>query len=63
MSTRTKWLVRLEDGVWLSPWEGDPGRTLARHHAERFPTKKQARQALKDARQYRPFAGAKVVKL
>lgn len=55
------WIIELEEGVWIAPWSGDPGRTLLQSIAQRFPTKRGARQALTYARQYRPFVNAVVV--
>jgi len=53
-----EYIVRLEDGVWISPWEGDPGRTLDKTSAMVFITRKEAKEALAAAREYRPFVNA-----
>jgi len=52
------WIVRLEDGVWLADWSGDPGRTLVRAFAKIFPTYQLAEMAVLAARKYRPFEDA-----
>ncbi len=52
------WIIELEEGVWIAPWDGDPGRTLVQNNAQRFPSERGARQALRYARQYRPFVNA-----
>jgi len=54
------WIVRLEDGVWLAPWTGDPGRTLVEDSAKTYATKRGAQIALGLARKYRPFKKAEV---
>lgn len=56
-----KFVVQLELGVWLAPWSGDPGRTLALDEARLFQIEGEARRALVATRRYRPFAGAKIV--
>jgi len=53
-----KYTVRLEEGVWLAPWEGDPGRTVIVDYAKRFRSEKNANEALNAARLYRPFKDA-----
>lgn len=53
-------VVRLEKGVYLASWEGDPGRTLLRTNARRFPSSVAARLALSEARRYRSFPTAVV---
>lgn len=55
------WIVELEEGVWIAPWSGDPGRCLAQNNAQRFRSERCARRALSSARQYRPFANAIVL--
>ncbi len=54
------WTVELEPGVWLAPWEGDPGRTLVKDNAKEFASRNKADTALAAAREYRPFAQATV---
>lgn len=39
-------IVELEEGCWLAPWRGDPGRTLVRESAKRFKSARAARAAL-----------------
>jgi hypothetical protein len=54
--------VMLEEGVWLLGWpavcDGDPPRTLNETDAHKFDTMDQAKQALEEARAYRPFENA-----
>ena len=59
-TTVAGYVVELEDGVWIAPWEGDPGRTLVLEHADIFPTGELAYKALAKACRYRNFTGAKV---
>ena len=54
------YIVRLHKGVWLADGVGDPPRTLVRDNAERYPSHFHARQALAEARTYRPFKTAEV---
>lgn len=56
------WIVELEAGCWIAPWEGDPGRTLAMENARRFTTQHKAELALKRARKYREFLSGRVVR-
>ncbi len=53
-------VVELEDGVWLAPWTGDPGRTLDQYSARKFVTIRWALSALKIARKFRAFPNAKI---
>lgn len=48
-------IVELEASVWLAPWDGDPGRTLARESAKTFRTEAAAHKAIEEARKYRRF--------
>ena len=43
------YIVEIEDGVYLAPWDGDPGRTLVKESAKKFKTKSSAMQAKKTA--------------
>jgi hypothetical protein len=56
--------VLLEEGVWLSSatWiaEGGPLRTLNEDNAAEFDSMEGAKQALKDARKYKPFKNATI---
>ena len=53
-------IVELEKGVYLAPWEGDPGRTLDIRTAKKFKTRKDAEFALMGARNWRPFCNATI---
>lgn len=57
--SKGKWhctyVVQLENGVWLAPVDGDPGRTLVLEFAQRFDSRNRAEWALKKARENRPF--------
>lgn len=57
-----RWTVKLEAGVWVAPWDGDPGRTLVRGNAEQFRDRNGAAKALASARQYRPFVNAEILR-
>lgn len=54
------YVVELNQGCWLAPWTGDPGRTLVIEHATIYETRRGARVALGMARRYRPFINAAV---
>ena len=54
-------IVRLEDGVWLAPWSGDPGRTLIKRAARLYATERGAAIALGMARKHRPFKNAVIM--
>jgi hypothetical protein len=43
-------IVEIEKGVWLAPWDGDPGRTLVKDSAKEFKTERAADGALSAAR-------------
>ena len=53
-----KYIVELENGVWLADWPGDPGRTLVRENAKQYTTEHGAAIALGMARKFRPFKNA-----
>ena len=55
-----KYVVELEKGVFIAPWDGDPGRTLNFKNAKKFKNRKHAEIALTKARTYRPFLNAKI---
>ena len=57
-----KYVVELQEGCWLLPGGGDPGRTLVFESAKRYNTEKGAKIALGIARRYRPFLNAKIRK-
>lgn len=40
------WIVEIDEGCWLAPWDGDPGRTLVKESAQRFTSEHGARTAL-----------------
>ena len=50
LKMKTTYVVALEPGVWLAPWEGDPGRTLVLENAKRYPSERSAKRALQKAR-------------
>lgn len=54
------WLVELERGVWVAPWDGDPGRTLRAENAQRFVLHSDAEKALAKARRFHPFKRARI---
>ena len=58
-----KWIVELQEFVYISTWRGDPGRTYCMSCAKRFDSIKQAEASLKRARQYRPFGDARIVEV
>jgi hypothetical protein len=59
----TRFTVQLEPGVWLAPWDGDPGRTLVRDNAKKFLSEGEAARALEAARRCRAFAAATIESL
>ena len=54
------YVVELQKGVWIAPWNGDPGRTLKLENAQKYKRKNRAKHGLRMARQYRPFLKAKI---
>ena len=54
--------VELEPGVWLADGEGDPPRTLMQENAKEFETMGEAIKAIAEARKYRPFPMAVIVR-
>lgn len=50
-----RYIVELEKGCWLAPWEGDPGRTVVRANAKLFNTRLGALRAANKARIMRGF--------
>ena len=54
------YIVELEHNVFISYWDGDPGRTTQKAHAKVFNTKKLAERGLKKARKYKPFKKAEI---
>lgn len=55
------YIVEIEENVWIAPWDGDPGRCYKIYNAEKFNDKKSAEKALRKAREFRPFAKAKII--
>ena len=49
------YIVKLQDGVWLAPWKGDPGRTLKMASAKKFTSLASAHRAIAKALQFRSF--------
>jgi hypothetical protein len=54
-------IVELENGVWIAPWNGDPGRTLDRENAKKFDNHKNAKKMLGKAREHRQFKNALII--
>ena len=57
-----KHIIELEEGVFLSPWSGDPGRTISKDNAKKF-TKSEVEKALSEIRRDYPdkFINAKII--
>lgn len=55
------YIVKLETGVWIAPWDGDPGRTTIEETAKGFLFKKEAQRHLTKARKYRSFPDAEII--
>ena len=60
---RVEHIVELEPGVWLAPWQGDPGRTCVIHSARLFQSEMAARMAMARAKATwgRTFLEARVI--
>lgn len=56
-------IVKLDHGVYIAPWSGDPGRTLVVDNAKVFTTQTKAALALSAARRYRPFPSAEILEI
>ena len=56
-----KYIVELEEGVYLAPWDGDPGRTLDIKNASRFIREIEAVYAIMQAKEYRAFGSARIL--
>ena len=54
------YIVKLEEGVWLAPWEGNPGRTLKIENATKYYIRENAEKALSDALKYRSFSDPEI---
>ena len=61
MQVKSKYVVQLEEGVFIAAWSGDPGRTVDLNNAQLFDKKAYAEAALLVARGYRPFKEAKIL--
>ena len=49
------WIVEIEQGCWLAPWTGDPGRTLVRENSKQYKSEGAAKWALNRAKGMYPF--------
>jgi NTP pyrophosphatase (non-canonical NTP hydrolase) len=58
-----EYIVKLEEGCWLAPWSGDPGRTCVEKNAMRYRMSDKAARALKRARMFSPFADASIIEI
>jgi len=56
-------IVELEKGVFLAPWDGDPGRTLVEGSAKQFKKQATAFAALEKAQESRRFSSSKVLEV
>jgi len=48
------YIIELEPGVYAAPWLGDPGRTIKKLNAKRFPAKVSAETSLNQIKQNYP---------
>lgn len=55
------YIVQLENNCFVSDTEGDPGRVTKIENATRFKVWKAANNALKRAREFRPFKQAAIL--
>lgn len=55
-----KWIIELESGCWLAPWDGDPGRTLVKASAKQFRSRDTAVKSLMAAMKHREFTNPSV---
>ena len=56
-----KYIVELEENVWIADWDGDPGRTIVKNNAKVFDNKKEAEESIKMARYFGEFKFAKII--
>lgn len=56
-----KYICKLETGVFIATWSGNPGRTLVLENAKRFNFKSTAWRAIERAQRIRPFKNANVL--
>lgn len=59
----TAYVVELESGIWVAPWDGDPPRTCRFDFASRFGSTRDAMESIRLAREFRPFRAAKIVRV
>ena len=57
------YIVKLEEGVWLTHGAGDPSRTTVEANAQRIAKFTQAKSALKLARVFKSFENARIVEV
>ena len=55
-----KYIVEIEEGLFLAKWSGDPGRTLIEKSARRYKDVSAATYALARARRFRDFPDARI---
>ncbi len=58
-----KYMVKLEKGVYLANWRGDPGRTLKIDSAKKFKNRKAAKKSITESRKFRPFPKAEIIEI
>jgi len=56
-----KFILQLEEGVWLATGDGDPSRTCNIENAMILDSPKEIRDALDEARKYRHFLYAEMI--
>ncbi|MCP3924512.1 MAG: hypothetical protein GY714_18215 [Desulfobacterales bacterium] len=56
-----KYIVELEEGVYIAPWDGDPGRTHVKENATRFKNISLAYKAISKAFECRNFNNPRVI--
>lgn len=54
------YIVELEEGLWIAPWDGGQGRTAKKVNAKNFTKQSTAWRAIESAQRLRPFKNAKV---
>jgi len=57
------YIIELSEFVWLSSWEGAPGRTLRREKAQVYIGIAEAEADLKQIKTYHIFKNAKIIEL
>lgn len=53
-------IVVLEEGVYLAPWKGKPGRTPDKDQAKAFQSAREAMKAIEWARRFNSFRNARI---